>query len=83
MIDVMQEGVERAHALLDADGEPAPFGGGEDARDDIEGDQPFGGLFLAIDREGDAEPAEDASASFWLRIRSTRDRPFSQAATSA
>ena len=37
VIEVVDEGVERAHPLLDPGGEPAPLGGGEDARDDDEG----------------------------------------------
>ena len=60
MIDVMQEGVEGAHPLLDADCQLAPFGSREDARDDVEGNEPLGGLLCAIDGEGDAEPSEDA-----------------------
>ena len=58
VIDVMQEGVEGAHPLLDADCKPAPFGSREDARDDVEGDEALRGLLGAIDGEGDAEPAE-------------------------
>ena len=58
VIDVVQEGVERPHALLDAGRKPPPFEGGEDARHDIEGDEAFGGLFGAIDGKGDALAAE-------------------------
>ena len=58
VIDVVHEGVERAHALLDAGRQPAPFGGAQDARDDVEGDEPLGGRLVAVDGEGDAGAAE-------------------------
>ena len=58
MIDVVHEGVERAHALLDAGGEAAPLGGAQDARDDVEGDEALGGGIVAVDGEGDAGAAE-------------------------
>ena len=64
MIDIVQESVERPHALFDPGRQPAPFGGGENARHDIEGDQPFRGLFGAIDRKGDALPAEQSFGLF-------------------
>ena len=60
VVDVVEEGVERLHALLDALGQPPPFGAGNDARHDVEGDQPLGRFGLAIDGEGDAGLAEDA-----------------------
>ncbi len=44
VIDVVDEGVERAHALLDALGQPAPLRAGYDARNDIEGDEPLSGF---------------------------------------
>ncbi len=59
VIEIVDEGVERPHPLLDAGRQLAPFSGGEDARNDVEGDEPFGGLVVAIDREGDALAAED------------------------
>ena len=59
VVDVVEEGVERLDALLDALRQPPPFGAGDDARHDVEGDQPLGGLLLAIDGEGDAGLAED------------------------
>ena len=60
VVDVVEEGVERLDALLDALRQPAPFGARKNARHDVEGDQPLGRLFLAIDGEGDAGLAEDA-----------------------
>ena len=63
MVDVVEEGVERPHALLEpADSRPHSLDI-EDARDDVEGDQPLRGLALAVDGEGDADAAEDSSAS--------------------
>ena len=58
MIDVAQEHVERAHPLLQALFEHRPFLGRHDPRDHVEGDQPFLGFGVAIDGEGDADPAE-------------------------
>ena len=60
MIEIMQKGIERPDPLFDADGQAAPFGGGEDTWDDVEGNEALGGFFRAIDGEGDAEPAENA-----------------------
>ena len=39
-------------------GEPPPFGRRDDARDDVEGDQPLGGVLAAVDGERDAGAAE-------------------------
>ncbi len=58
MVDVVHEGVERAHALLDAGREATPLGGRNDSRDDVEGDEALGRFLLAVHREGDAGAAE-------------------------
>ena len=58
VIDVIEEGVERPHPLLDAAFEEPPLGGGDDARHEVEGDQPLKRILAAVDGEGDAEPAE-------------------------
>ena len=58
MIDVAQEHVERADPLLQALFKDRPFLGRHDPRDHVEGDQPLLGFGVAIDREGDADPAE-------------------------
>src|SRR5262245_3867202 len=58
-VDVADIGVDRLHALLEAAAHEIPFGGGEDARDDVEGDQALLRIGLAIDREGDADALED------------------------
>ena len=57
-IDIGKEQVERRHALPQALFEPLPFGACQDARHDVERDQPFGGIGVAIDRKGDADAAE-------------------------
>ena len=58
VIDVVEEDVDRLHPLDAAALHEFPFGPGENARDEIEGDQPLGRAAFGIDREGDAEPAE-------------------------
>ena len=58
-VDVGEEHVERPDALLEALGELPPFGLGEHPRDDVEGDDAFLGVLVAVDREGDADPAEE------------------------
>ncbi len=58
VIDVVQEHVQRAHPLLQALLKQGPFLGRDDSRDHVEGDQPFLGRGVAIDGEGDADPAE-------------------------
>ena len=54
----MQKHVERVDALLEAARHFFPFGGGNDARDDVKGNQAFRplrvGSSVAIDRKGDA-----------------------------
>ena len=59
MIDVMNEHIERLHPL----GEPLlqlrPLVRGNNARDDIEGNQAFSAGIVAIHREGNADPAKD------------------------
>ena len=72
VIDVAQEHVERAHPLLEAFFEERPFLGRHDPRNDVEGDQPFLGFGVAIDRKGDADPAEQQFgflAAIFQRVR--------------
>ena len=57
-IDVLDIGVDRLHALLEAAPHDVPFLGGDDARDDVERDQALLRLGVAIDRKGDADAAE-------------------------
>ena len=58
-VDVAEEGVQRLDALLEPALQPLPFRLGDDAGDDVEGDQPLGGLRVAIDGEGDADAPEE------------------------
>ena len=57
-VDVLEEQVERGDALDEALFEEAPLGAGNDARHDVERDQPLGGVLVAVDAEGDADAAE-------------------------
>ena len=60
MVDVADEGVERADPLAQARRELAPFLGGEDARHDVERNQPLVAVLLAVHGEGDADAVEQA-----------------------
>ena len=57
-VDVADIGVDRLDPLLEPGAQVVPFGGGQNARQDVERDQPLLRVGLAIDREGDADPAE-------------------------
>ena len=57
-VDVVDEGVDRSHPLLEPSREIVPFARGEDARDDVERDDPLGCFLVAIDGEGNAEASE-------------------------
>ena len=57
-IDVGEEKVERLHALDQPRFEPRPLGARNDAGDDVERDQPLGGVLVAVDGEGDADAAK-------------------------
>ncbi len=59
VIDIVDEGVERLHPLLDAGCKAPPLRRRQDARDDVEGNEALCGLIAAVDGEGDAEAAED------------------------
>ena len=58
VVDVVDEGVQRPHPLLEAALEADPFLQGHDPRHDVEGDQPLGTLFLAVNGEGDSDTVE-------------------------
>ena len=55
MVDVGEEGVQRPDALLEPGFEARPFLGRQDARHDVERDQPLGARVLAVDGERDAD----------------------------
>ena len=63
VIDVVDEAVQGRDALRQAALHVAPLGRRDDARDQVERDQALGaraiGVLRAIDREGDADAAED------------------------
>ncbi|MEY9790548.1 hypothetical protein ABIE77_005107 [Sinorhizobium fredii] len=67
VVDVVEEGVERNDPLFDALGEAAPFTAGNDAGNEIEGDELFGGISVSVDRESDARLAEDGFGFFRFR----------------
>jgi hypothetical protein len=54
VVDVIQERVERHHALFDALRKLAPFRSGYDPRNDIEGNQSFRRILFAVDGKCDA-----------------------------
>jgi hypothetical protein len=54
VIDVVQEEVEGAHALLEAAGQPLPFGAGDDARHQVEREHALEALVPAVHGERDA-----------------------------
>ena len=58
-VEVAQERVQRRDALLQPALEKRPFGLGQHPRDDVERDEPLGRLVVAVDREGDADAAEE------------------------
>ena len=57
-VDVRQKPVERRHPLHEPGLEPRPFAALEHPRDDVERDQSFGRVLVAVDVEGDADPPE-------------------------
>jgi len=57
-IDVLDEQIERLDALGETLFQQPPFGAGHYARNDVERDQPFLRVGFAVDREGDADAAE-------------------------
>jgi hypothetical protein len=59
VIDVVDEGVQGADALLQAALQPDPLLQRHDARHDVEGDEAFGTFLLAVDGKGDADPMEE------------------------
>jgi hypothetical protein len=58
VVDVVDEGVQRQRPLAQAALEHRPLRRGQDARHDVEGNQPLGLLGVAGDGEGDAQAVE-------------------------
>ena len=71
-VDVLKEGVERPRPLNQALFQRAPFLAGDDARHDVEGDQPLMAFSLAIDGEGDADAAEEQLGLAAARVEELR-----------
>ncbi len=59
MIDVVEEPVERIHALAQALRELVPFGSGNDSRDGVERDEALCARVVTVDRERDADAMEE------------------------
>jgi hypothetical protein len=57
-IDITQIVVDRLDALLEPRAQDVPFGGGQNARQHVEGNEPLLRIGFAVDREGDADAAE-------------------------
>ena len=60
MVDVVQERVERLHALPQSAIEDLPFVGGNDPRHEVERNEPLGPGILAVHRERDPDPVKRA-----------------------
>ena len=60
VIDVVQEQVQRTHALLEALLQRAPLRRRNDARNDVERDEALGAAILTVNRKSDAHPMERA-----------------------
>ncbi len=78
VVDVRDERVERLHALAQSRRELAPFVGREDARHDVERNQPLVAVLLAVHRERDADPVKEAvgfSALLAQRVLGFADQP--------
>jgi hypothetical protein len=53
-VDVAQEEIERDDALGQSGFQTRPFRGRDDARQQVGGNDPFGGAIVVVDGEGDA-----------------------------
>jgi hypothetical protein len=58
VVDVVDEVIQRLHALAQAGFEMAPFGRRDDARNDVERNQPLGAGVVPIDGERDTDAPE-------------------------
>jgi hypothetical protein len=58
VVEVVEEEVQGGYPLDQAGLDAAPFGGGDDAGDEVEGEDAFGALGVVVDREGDAAAEE-------------------------
>ena len=58
MVDVVHEAVQRPHALPQAALQLIHSSRRDDARDEVERNQPLGAVLFAVDGEGDADAVE-------------------------
>ena len=81
VINVVNEKIERADALLEPALDPVPFGGGDQPGDRVERNDAFDALLAAIDRKRDPllphRQVSQLVAPFEL-VRSEVDQPFEQ-----
>ena len=83
-VDIGEKQIECRHPLLEPAFQSIPFAARQNARHDIERDQPLGRIGVAIDGKGDADPAEEqlglpAACRHQLRravIEPALDRPI-------
>ncbi len=66
VVDVVDEGVEGVDALFEAAFDAVPFGRGDDARDQVEGEDAFGAGGIAVDVKRDAELEEEAFGGMFI-----------------
>jgi hypothetical protein len=59
VVDIVQKGVERHHALFNALRQLSPFRSGNDPRHDVEGNEPFRRIFLAVYGKGNTGLSKD------------------------
>ena len=81
MVDVLDEGVQRAHALGEAALDDAPLVGREDARDEVERERPVAALRAVGGGgvEGDALLDEDGVAPLAGRLKPLAAQPGERA----
>ena len=83
VVDIVQEGVERAGALLQSAAQALPFGLRQHARNEVERNQAFGIAAFGIDGEGDADAAEQHFGLASLERKLVGGTVLSQSSTSA
>ena len=76
VVDVLAEKVQGGDALDEAALDDVPFVGGDDARDEVEGENLFDAARVAVDGEGDALVAEKTSAIRRRRSNAVLPEPF-------
>ncbi|OIQ74478.1 hypothetical protein GALL_438700 [mine drainage metagenome] len=72
VVHVMDEPVQRCHPLDQSTLHGGPFMHRNDARNQVEGNQPLGAGLVAVHREGDAHAPEDEFRLVALRLHGVR-----------